>query len=126
MVITLRDDRTRQNEQLSSYNVGSESKWRAARRYFFWIIHDYLIGPFFLPDHLNGQNYLSFLQQVLPDLPRKYFLWGQLKSSVNETPIESLEKRVALISIKAADVRGHQDLPTCMRFIVHCSWWSLI
>lgn len=128
------------------------------------MIHDHLIGPYLLPDRLDGQKYLIFLQQVLPDLlqhvpanvrrimwfqhdgapahfsrnvrnyldtafpnrwigrggpvswpPRSpdlscldFFLWGQLKSAVYETPIASPEDLVARISAAAADVR---DMP---------------
>lgn len=32
------------------------------------ILHDYIIGPYLLPDRLNGATYLVFLQQVLPEL----------------------------------------------------------
>lgn len=32
------------------------------------IVNDTLIGPYLLPNRLNGQNYLIFLQDVLPEL----------------------------------------------------------
>lgn len=32
------------------------------------IVHDYLIGPYLLPTRLDGESYLVFLQEVLPEL----------------------------------------------------------
>ncbi|GBN38490.1 hypothetical protein AVEN_93334-1 [Araneus ventricosus] len=34
-----------------------------------------LVAPYLLPNRLNGQKYLVFLQQVLPHLPRNEFFW---------------------------------------------------
>ncbi|GBM51279.1 hypothetical protein AVEN_267144-1 [Araneus ventricosus] len=103
MIITLRGDRTRQHKQLSQYNLGSEIKRRATRRRFLSIIHDHLIGPYLLPDHLDVQKYLTFLQEVLCDLPRNELSLGKRKGAIYETSIESSEECVARISF--ADVR---------------------
>ncbi len=32
------------------------------------IVNDFLIGPYLLPTRLNGESYLIFLEQVLPDM----------------------------------------------------------
>lgn len=37
------------------------------------VIGNQLIGPYFLPDNLNGQNYLEFLQNDLPGLVEDVF-----------------------------------------------------
>lgn len=37
------------------------------------VIGNKLIGPFYLPDNLNGQNYLEFLINDLPDLVEEVF-----------------------------------------------------
>ena len=32
------------------------------------IVGDYLLGPYILPERLNGSTYLTFLQDVLPEM----------------------------------------------------------
>ncbi|GBL75823.1 hypothetical protein AVEN_11495-1 [Araneus ventricosus] len=75
MVITLRGDRTCQNKQLSQCNVGLESK----RQEDTFSGLSTTIGPYLLPDRRDRQKYLTFLQQVLPDLPRNGFSLGMAK-----------------------------------------------
>ncbi|GBM89802.1 hypothetical protein AVEN_36960-1 [Araneus ventricosus] len=77
MVITL----TCQNEQVSQYNVESESKRRGVRGRFLAIIHYHIISPQLSTDRLDGQKYLTFRQQVLPDLPRNGLSLGAAEKS---------------------------------------------
>ena len=52
-------------------HVCRENKFQRRFSVNVWagIVCNTFIGPYFLPDHLNGQNYLEFLQeQLLPDL----------------------------------------------------------
>ncbi|GFW05831.1 uncharacterized protein TNCV_603031 [Trichonephila clavipes] len=137
------------------------------------ILGDHLIGPYILPDRLNGPRYLIFLEQVLPELldsahvtaatrtsvwfqqdgapahfsisvrnhldatcgerwigrgglvhwpPRSpdfscldYFFWGQMKSLVYETPVNSAEELVARISATAGEIRNTPEMLSNVR-----------
>lgn len=45
---------------------GSQRKFSA--NVWMGIINNHLVGPHFLPDHLNGEHYEHFLRHVLPEL----------------------------------------------------------
>ncbi|GBL98233.1 hypothetical protein AVEN_174044-1 [Araneus ventricosus] len=75
---------------------------------FAGIIGDHLLGPYFLPERLNGEKYLTFLQQVLPDMLNdvtphvRWIMWFQQ----DETPAHYVR-----------DVRNHLDIAFPNRWI---------
>lgn len=128
------------------------------------IIGEYVIGPYILPNRLNGENYFIFLDTVLPELledlplnirrrlwfqhdgapahttrevtallnrkypnkwigrrgpvawparspdltPLDFFFWGQMKTSVYETPVNTELELVARIVAAAEDIKEKQ------------------
>lgn len=52
----------------ATYEHGRQNKFRV--NVWAGILGTYIIGPYLLPDRLNGQNYLVFLREVLPELLR--------------------------------------------------------
>ncbi|GBN04003.1 hypothetical protein AVEN_177863-1 [Araneus ventricosus] len=45
-------------------------------------IGDHLVGPYFVPERLTGANYLTFLQQVLPQLLDHAHVSAAMRSSM--------------------------------------------
>lgn len=125
------------------------------------IVGEFVIGPYLLPNRLNGENYRTFLDTVLPELledlplnirhrlwfqhdgapphttrevcaqlnreypnkwigrrgpfvwparspdltPLDFFFWGQMKTSVYETPVNTELELVARIVAAAEDIK---------------------